>query len=280
MKKTWFITGTSKGFGRVWAEAALARGDQVVATARHAQSIADLGERYPETALTLALDVTDHDAVTAAITTAAHHFGRIDVVINNAGYGLFGAVEEVSEQQAREQIETNVFGALWVTQAVLPIMRAQRSGHIIQISSIGGIVAFGGIGLYNASKWALEGLSQSLSQEVATFGIKVTLVEPGAFGTDWGTKSAVHAQPNSAYQPLRDAMVAATARQSAMGDPKATGDVMLELVDMQKPPLRLMLGHGVLEMAQTEYRRRLEEWEAYHRLTEQAQGIPADRHKQ
>ena len=276
MKKTWFITGTSKGFGRVWAEAALARGDQVVATARHPESIAELSERYPETALTLTLDVTDHAAVTRAVAAGFNRFGRIDVVINNAGYGLFGAVEEVSEQQARKQIETNFFGALWVTQAVLPIMRAQRSGRIIQISSIGGIVAFGGIGLYNASKWALEGLSQSLSQEVAAFGIKVTLVEPGAFGTDWGTKSAVHAQPNSAYQPLRDAMAAASARQSATGDPKATGDVMLELVDMKEPPLRLMLGHGVIEMAQTEYQRRLEEWDTYRSLSEQAQGTPTD----
>ena len=275
MSKTWFITGTSKGFGRVWAEAALARGDQVIATARHEQSIADLGERYPKTALTLALDVTDHAAVTKAVSAGFDHFGRIDVVINNAGYGLFGAVEEISEQQARDQIETNFFGALWVTQAVLPIMRTQHSGHIIQISSIGGIVAFGGIGLYNASKWALEGFSQSLSQEVAPFGIKVTLVEPGAFGTDWGTKSAAHATPNPAYQPLRDAMAAASAGQTVTGDPKATGHVMLKLVDMQEPPLRLMLGHGVIDMAQTEYQHRLQEWETNRHLSEQAQGTSA-----
>ena len=277
MTKTWFITGTSKGFGRVWAEAALARGDQVIATARHIESLAELSERYPETALTLALDVTDHAAVTTAVAAGLDRFGRIDVAINNAGYGLFGAVEEVSEQEAHQQIDTNVFGALWVTQAVLPIMRAQHSGHIIQISSIGGVVAFGGIGLYNASKWALEGFSQSLSQEVAGFGIKVTLIEPGAFGTDWGTTSAVHAQPNPAYQPLRDAMANASAHQSTTGDPKATGDVMLKLVDMEKPPLRLMFGHGVIDMAQTEYQRRLEEWDAYRNLSEQAQGTPVER---
>ena len=275
MGKTWFITGTSKGFGRVWAEAALARGDQVIATARHEQSIADLNERYPKTALTLALDVTNHAAVTKAVSAGFDHFGRIDVVINNAGYGLFGAVEEVSEQQARQQIETNLFGALWVTQAALPIMRAQHSGHIIQISSIGGIVAFGGIGLYNASKWGLEGFSQSLSQEVAAFGINVTLVEPGAFGTDWGTTSAVHAAPNPAYQPLRDAMAASSASHTTTGDPKATGDVMLKLVDMAEPPLRLMLGDGVIDMAHAEYQQRLAQWDQYRSLSEQAQGTSA-----
>ena len=270
--KTWFITGTSKGFGRVWAEAALAQGDQVVATARQVERIADLRDRYPETALSLALDVTDRGAVAEAVSAAIERFGRIDVVINNAGYGLFGAVEEASEDQARAQLETNVFGALWVTQAVLPIMRAQRSGHIIQISSIGGVVAFGGVGLYNASKWALEGFSEALSQEVAGFGIAVTIVEPGAFGTDWGTRSAAHTDSNPAYQPLRDAMAAARTRQPAPGDPEATGRVMLELVGMETPPLRIMLGRGVIEQARAAYRRRVDTWEAHRDLAERAQG--------
>ena len=150
--KVWFITGSSKGFGRVWAEAALARGDRVAATARDAGTLADLVEKYGDNIAAIKLDVTDKKAVDAAVAEAHKRFGRLDVVINNAGYGHFGAIEEVSEQEARDQIETNVFGALWVTQAALPIMRAQRSGHIIQISSIGGVNAFASLGLYHASK--------------------------------------------------------------------------------------------------------------------------------
>ncbi|MES0026764.1 MULTISPECIES: SDR family NAD(P)-dependent oxidoreductase [unclassified Mesorhizobium] len=188
--KVWFITGSSKGFGRVWAEAALARGDRVAATARDAGTLADLVAKYGDNVAAIKLDVTDKKAVEAAIAEAHKRFGRLDVVINNAGYGHFGAIEEVSEQEARDQIETNVFGALWVTQAALPIMRAQGSGHIIQISSIGGVNAFASLGLYHASKWALEAFSQSLSIEVAEFGIHVTLVEPGGFSTDWSGASA------------------------------------------------------------------------------------------
>lgn len=186
--KVWFITGSSKGFGRVWAEAALARGDSVAATARDAGTLADLVEKYGDRIAAIKLDVTDKKAVDAAVAEAHKRFGRLDVVVNNAGYGHFGAIEEVSEQEARDQIETNVFGALWVTQAALPIMRAQRSGHIIQISSIGGVNAFASLGLYHASKWALEAFSQSLSIEVAEFGIHVTLVEPGGFSTDWAAR--------------------------------------------------------------------------------------------
>jgi NAD(P)-dependent dehydrogenase (short-subunit alcohol dehydrogenase family) len=184
--KVWFITGTSRGFGRVWAQAALQRGDRVAATARDVKTLAALVERYGDRVAVFALDVTDKVEVDATIVAAHRRFGRLDVVVNNAGYGLFGAIEEVSEVQARRQIETNLFGALWVTQSVLPIMRAQSAGHIIQVSSIGGVNAFATLGLYHASKWALEGFSQSLAAEVASFGIKVTLVEPGGFATDWG----------------------------------------------------------------------------------------------
>ena len=184
--KVWFITGTSKGFGRVWAEAALARGDRVAATARDVTTLAPLVDRYGELVAAIKLDVTDKAAVDASIAEAHGRFGRLDVVVNNAGYGLFGTIEEVSEADARDQIETNLFGALWVTQAALPIMRAQGSGHIIQVSSIGGVNAFPTIGLYHASKWALEGFSQSLAAEVAQFGVKVTLIEPGGFATRVG----------------------------------------------------------------------------------------------
>src|SRR6202012_1249497 len=192
--KVWFITGCSKGFGRVWAEAALERGDKVAATARDASTLAPLAEKYGDSVLTMALDVQDTDADFAAVKAAQEKFGRLDVVVNNAGYGLFGAVEELSEAQARDQIETNLFGALWVTQAALPIMREQGSGHIIQVSSIGGVTAFPEVSLYHASKWGLEAFSQSLSLEVADFGIDVTLVEPAGYDTDWSGPSGVRAE--------------------------------------------------------------------------------------
>ena len=178
--KVWFITGCSKGFGRIWAEAALERGDKMVATARDASTLEPLADKYGDAVLTMALDVQDRDADFAAVRKAQETFGRLDVVVNNAGYGLFGAVEEVSADEAHDQIETNLFGVLWVTQAALPIMREQGSGHIVQVSSIGGVSAFPGVGLYHASKWGLEAFSQTLAQEVAGFGIKVTLVEPQA----------------------------------------------------------------------------------------------------
>ena len=177
-EKVWFITGTSRGFGREWAIAALQRGDKVAATARNTEALDDLVERYGDALLPIRLDVTDRDADFAAVKQAHDHFGRLDIVVNNAGYGQFGFVEELSEQEARDQIETNVFGALWITQAALPYLREQGSGHIIQVSSIGGITAFPDVGMYHASKWALEGFSQSLAQEVAPFGVHVTLIEP------------------------------------------------------------------------------------------------------
>ncbi|HEY5473757.1 MAG TPA: SDR family NAD(P)-dependent oxidoreductase, partial [Candidatus Limnocylindrales bacterium] len=191
--KIWFITGTSKGFGRIWAEAALQRGDKVAATARDAGTLADLVDTYGDAVLPMTLDVTDKATVDAAVGRAHEHFGRLDVVVNNAGYGLFGTIEEVTEDQARAEFETNLFGALWVTKASLPYLREQGSGHIIQVSSIGGVNAFPGLGLYHASKWALEGFTQSLRAEVEGFGIKVTLIEPTGYATDWSGPSSVRA---------------------------------------------------------------------------------------
>src|SRR5271170_7503891 len=200
--KVWFITGTSKGFGRVWAQAALARGDRVAATARDVKTLQPLVDRYGDLVAAIALDVTDKAAVAGAVAETIRRFGRLDVAINNAGYGLFGTIEEVSEAEARAQLETNLFGALWVTQAVLPQMRTQGSGHIIQVSSIGGINAFPTVGLYHASKWGLEGFSQALAAEVREFGIKVTIVEPGGFATEWGGPSAMRATPLGAYDAV------------------------------------------------------------------------------
>jgi NAD(P)-dependent dehydrogenase (short-subunit alcohol dehydrogenase family) len=271
--KVWFITGTSKGFGRVWAEAALERGDRVAATARDTTTLDDLVERFGDSVLPIALDVTDRDADVAAVARAHERFGRLDVVVNNAGYGLFGTIEEVSDEQARAQIETNLFGALWVTKAALPILREQGSGHIIQVSSIGGVNAFAGLGMYHASKWALEAFSQSLAQEVAGFGIHVTLIEPGGYSTDWAGPSSVQADRMPAYEALwEETTKARAARQSTPGDPDATGPAILELVDAENPPLRIFFGEAGLAMTRAEYERRIATWEEWDALSQRAHG--------
>jgi NAD(P)-dependent dehydrogenase (short-subunit alcohol dehydrogenase family) len=275
--RTWFITGSSRGFGREWAIAALERGENVAATARDTASLDDLVERFGEALLPLELDVTDRDAVRAAVTAAHDRFGRLDVVVNNAGYGQFGLIEEISEEEARAQFETNVFGALWVTQAALPYLREQRSGHILQVSSIGGISAFPNIGVYNASKWALEAFSQSLAQEVADFGIKVTLIEPGGYSTDWGGSSAKHATPLPAYDDFREKAAAArAARVGSPGDPVATRDAVLKIVDAEQPPLRIFFGDGPLAIATKDYESRLAEWRAWEPVSVEAHGKKKD----
>jgi NAD(P)-dependent dehydrogenase (short-subunit alcohol dehydrogenase family) len=272
--KVWFITGCSKGFGRIWAEAALERGDKVAATARDASTLDELSERYGDNVLALELDVQDAEADKAAVARAHENFGRLDVVVNNAGYGLFGMVEEVSAEQARDQIETNLFGALWVTQAALPIMREQGSGHIIQVSSIGGVSAFIGVGLYHASKWALEGFSQSLAQEVADFGISVTLVEPQGYSTDWGGPSAKQADRIDAYDGAREA---SEKRRSGMkpGDPEASGPAILKLVDAEKPPLRCFFGAQAFDIVRPDYESRIANWEEWDWLAKEAHGSGA-----
>jgi NAD(P)-dependent dehydrogenase (short-subunit alcohol dehydrogenase family) len=275
MSKVWFITGTSKGFGRVWAEAALERGDRVVATARNADTLTPLIDQFGDNVLALALDVTDKAAIDAAVKRAHERFGRLDVVVNNAGYGLFGTIEEVSEEQARAQVETNLFGPLWVTKAVLPILREQGSGHIIQVSTIGGVNAFPGIGMYHASKWGLEGFTQALAAEVKDFGIKVTLIEPAGFSTDWRGPSAVVADPLPAYEAIRNYRANLANQNSELwtpGDPEATGPVVLELVDADEPPLRVFFGTGTLDMIKTEYAKRIAEWEQWDHLAVAAQG--------
>ena len=269
--KTWYITGTSRGFGREWAAAALDRGDRVAATARDPETLADLAEEHGDALLALPLDVTDRDAVFEAVRRAHEHFGRLDVVVNNAGYGQFGMVEELSEQEARDQIETNLFGALWVTQAALPLLREQGSGHFLQVSSIGGISAFPGIGMYHASKWALEGFSQALAAEVRDFGIHVTLIEPGGFSTDWGGSSARHAEPLEAYAPLHEASKQRRAGNTP-GDPTASAEAILRIVDADEPPLRAFFGSAPLGIAEKDYESRLETWREWQPVAELAQG--------
>ncbi|MFJ8612777.1 SDR family oxidoreductase [Streptomyces sp. NPDC093675] len=270
-QKVWFITGTSRGFGREWAEAALERGDRVAATARNIESLKALTDSYGDRVLALQLDVTDKAAVDTAVAHAHEHFGRLDVVVNNAGYGLFGTIEEVSEDEARAQIETNLFGALWVTKAALPILRAQGSGHFVQVSSIGGLMAFPNLGLYHASKWAVEAFSQSLALEVAPFGIHVTIVEPTGYSTDWSGDSAVNATPIDVYEPARAAR-AARVKPGMVGDPTATREAILAIVDADEPPLRVFFGRGQVERIEEEYGKRLDTWHAWKDLSERAHG--------
>jgi NAD(P)-dependent dehydrogenase (short-subunit alcohol dehydrogenase family) len=270
--KVWFITGTSRGFGREWALAALERGDSVAATARDVGSLDDVVAAHGDAVLPLPLDVTDRAAVFAAVARAHERFGRLDVVVNNAGYGQFGMVEELSEAEARAQIETNVFGALWVTQAALPFLRAQGSGHFLQVSSIGGISAFPGIGMYHASKWALEGLSQALAQEVAEFGIRVTLIEPGGYSTDWGGSSAKHATALPAYDSAREQAANRPTRRGTHGDPVATRNAVLTLVDSDNPPLRVFFGKTPLGIATADYESRLATWNEWQWLSIAAHG--------
>jgi NAD(P)-dependent dehydrogenase (short-subunit alcohol dehydrogenase family) len=276
MPTTWFITGASRGFGREWTIAALERGDSVAATARDTSTLDDLAQQYGERLLPLRLDVDDRDAVVAAVKDAHDRFGRLDVVVNNAGYGQFGMIEEISEAEARAQFDTNVFGALFVTQAALPYLREQGSGHILQVSSIGGISAFPNIGIYNASKWALEAFSQSLAAEVADFGIKVTVIEPGAYSTDWGGASARHATANPAYDAFRmKAAEQRKARAGNPGDPVATREAVLKVVDAENPPLRIFFGDAPLKIATRDYESRLATWREWEPVSIEAHGTSA-----
>lgn len=277
-EKIWFITGASRGFGRIWAEAALARGDKVAATARNASSLSDLADRYGEAVLTLELDVTDVEGPRRAIAEAHRHFGRLDVVLNNAGYALVGAIEEIVEMDLRAELDTNVFGMLRVIQAALPYLREQGNGHILSVSSVAGIVTNPVAGAYNMSKWAVEALHEALAKEVQGFGIKVTLIEPGAYATDFASATSLRISEGLApYVELRQQAFAAGAKM-AFGDPKATPKAILAIVDAPVPPLRFFLGTEGLPVARAAYAARLAEWEAWEELSNAAQGSAFAQH--
>ncbi len=246
MSKVWFITGCSRGLGKALAQAVVARGDSLVATARRLETLEDLVALAPERVRAYALDVTDERQVNSVLSQVG---GRLDVVVNNAGYGLAGAVEEVSDAEARAQLETNLFGALNVTRAVLPVLRAQGSGHILQISSMAGFVATPGLGIYNASKYALEGFSEALALEVAPLGIRVTIVEPGPFRTDWAGHSLVTpARSLPTYNTTAHQTIATLNGYSGKqpGDPAKAAQAMIQVVESASPPLRLPLGEVAL----------------------------------
>ncbi len=258
--RTWFITGASTGFGRELAEEVLKAGGKVVATARNLGKVADFEARYPQTAKALALDVTNAGQVDSAVTQAFAQFGRVDVLVNNAGYGVAGAIEEVSEEEFMPMFETNVFGLLRVTRAFLPHLLKQRSGHILNLSSIGGVVASPGMGYYNATKFAVEGISEALAAEVAPLGIRVTIIEPGPFRTDFLGRSGVVAKTRIADY---DATAGNMRKYFAENDGKQKGDplravhAMMQVVDSPNPPLHLLLGASALQRL----RSKLANWE-------------------
>lgn len=272
MKKTWLITGASRGFGRIWAEAALKRGDKVAATARQFADVADLTERFGDAVLPLALDVTNPEQVQQVVRQAHAHFGRLDVLVNNAGASLFAATEEASDEQIRNLFDANYLGMVRVLRAVLPLLRKQGSGHILGVSSGLGITAMPLIGFYCATKWAVEALHEALAQEVKAFGIRVTLVEPGAYATDFGKSSDI-ADALEPYAEFRKQFLKLLA-DTERGNPKATAEAVLKLVDADDPPLRLGLGTSILPRARAAYAERLATWEAWKEVSNAAMGEP------
>lgn len=267
MSKVWFITGCSTGFGRHLAEEALAKGDKVAVTARNTASIQELVAQYPDTAIAIELDVTNPKQIKDSVEKAVQHFGRIDVLINNAGIGYFGAVEESEEPEVRRMFEINFFGLMNMTNAVLPVMRAQKSGHVVNISSIGGYVAFPGVGLYNATKYAVAGFSEALAKETAPLGIKVTIVAPSGFRTDWAGRSA-----NNSSIVIEDYKDTAHKNQDTIrgysgnqpGDPVRAAQAIIKAVEAEQPPVRLFLGAGALKGIRnkiTELQKDIDSWE-------------------
>lgn len=272
-ERVWLITGAGRGLGRAFTEEAVRRGDKVIAAVRSEPARRELSAAYGDAVLAVSVDVTDRAAVHVTVEQGAKHFGRIDVLVNNAGYGLSGGVEEISEAQAREQMDVNFFGALWCTQAVLPVMRAQQAGHIFQISSLGGLIALPNTGCYSASKWALEGLSDSLAQEVVGFGIHVTIVEPGPFRSDWNGQSMDRATPLPDYDavlgPRREALSGAHAF-SQPGDPSGAARALMTVLASDQPPLRLLLGAMAADTAPQVYRARLKEFSVWDGIARSA----------
>ena len=273
--RIWFITGASRGFGRSFTRAALSAGDRVAATARDTSALDDLVAEHRDAILPIQLDVTDREAAFAAIRQAHDRLGRLDVVVNNAGYGVSGAIEELTEDQARRQIDVNLLGALWVTRAALPILREQGSGWIVQVSSIGGLAAFPLTGIYHASKWGMEGFSETLRQEVAPFGIKVLMVEPSGFRTDWAGSSMDRAAPIGAYEQIEAIAERRAAQQeenngSQPGNPDLAARALLDTLDRDDPPFRLLLGNVAYDVAVDRYQSRLQEFRAGEQVARNA----------
>lgn len=271
--KIWFITGTSRGFGRVWTEAILKRGDKVAATARKLESIADFNQKYGDQVLTLELDVTNHDQVKKVVEQAHAHFGRLDIVFNNAGYSLVGTIEEASADEVRAMFETNVYGPLAVIQAALPLLRKQGGGHILGTSSNLGHVTLPVIGYYCSSKWAFEAIHESLAEEVKAFGIKVTIIEPGAYATEFGSQESLKFSAGmDIYADYKEAFFGQLTTMER-GNPEATPQAILQIADAENPPLRFFLGNQNLPWVRKAYEERMEEWEKWEAVSNAAQDL-------
>jgi len=271
MSKTILITGASRGFGKIWTEAFLKRGDNVIATARNTESLDDLVAHYGDAILPLQLDVTNRTQCFDVVSKAHQKFGKIDVLINNAGYGLFGAVEEASEEEVRTQFDTNVYGTLWMTQAILPIFRSQGNGHIIQLSSVLGIVSLPLLGLYNATKFAVEAITEAMAAEIKGFGINTTLIEPIGYSTDFAGSSGVRSGGIDAYDAYKEAGYAAM-QKMPYGVPEATTEPLLKIVDNENPPLRVFFGATALPWVKQVYAEKIAQWEAVNELSVEANG--------
>lgn len=270
--KIWFITGTSRGFGRVWTEAALQRGDKVAATARSLESIADFKEKYGDNVLTLQLDVTKPEQVKTALEQAYNHFGKLDIVFNNAGYSLIGTIEEANPDEIRLLYETNVIGPVTVIQAALPLLRKQGYGHILGTSSNLGHISFPVIGYYCSSKWAFESIHESLAAEVSQFNIKVTIIEPGAYATEFGSQESLKFSTGmEEYDEFKNQFIGGL-RNLERGNPDATPNALFKVVDSENPPLRFFLGDQGLPSVREAYNNRLAEWEEWKTVSNSAQG--------
>jgi NAD(P)-dependent dehydrogenase (short-subunit alcohol dehydrogenase family) len=253
MSRVWLITGSSRGLGRAIAEAVLAQGDRLLATARKPEQLADLRERYGDQVRTIALDVQRAEQAQTAVQAAVQAFGRLDVVVNNAGYGNIVAIEESTEEEFHDQIATNLWGVINVTRAALPILRKQRSGHIIQIASIGGRIGTAGLAAYQTAKWGVEGFSEVLAQEVAPIGVKVTIIEPGGMPTDWAGSSMHITTPGEDYQASVGAMLELLKQIDSMpmygSDVHKVAQAILTVVEAPEPPLRLLVGSDAVRIA-------------------------------
>jgi NAD(P)-dependent dehydrogenase (short-subunit alcohol dehydrogenase family) len=278
MSKVWLITGSSRGLGRAIAEAALERGDQVVATARDPQAVAGLVEAHPGRALGVPLDVTDPDQAAAAVKAATDTFGRLDVVVNNAGYANMGSLEETPLEDFRAQIETNLWGVIHVTRAALPVLRAQRDGHFVQISTVGGRRGVPGVGPYSTAKHGVEGFSESLYDEIAPLGLRVTIVEPSGFRTDWAGSSMAINEPGPDYEGTVGQMIRINRDHTPVGDPAKAAAAILRIVDEPEPPLRLPLGNDAVDMIRAADQAKLAEIDRWEELSRSADFEGAERH--
>jgi NAD(P)-dependent dehydrogenase (short-subunit alcohol dehydrogenase family) len=283
MTQVFFLTGSTRGLGRKIAEAVLEAGHSLVATARQPASLSDLAERYGERILPIALDVTDAAGAQAAVAAGVAAFGRIDVVVNNAGYANLAAIEDITAADFREQIDANLLGVVNVTKAALPVLRAQGGGRIIQVSSIGGRLATPGLAAYQAAKWAVGGFSEVLARETAPLGIKATVLEPGGMQTDWAGSSMRVPPISEPYRQTVGAMARAhedIGSGSALGDPAKVAQVVLEVAAMDEPPLRLILGSEAYAYATTAAQARAESDAAWRHLsvsTDRDDATPAER---